>query len=385
MNSIHNLFAKEDSSFVFLSSKEKGLLCKCVTLYLFRGCEERELSELCKETLGWTGLETIKFRRNLLFNGHIQKNLKFYLYAYLCSDGARSSEYGIGADDQRFASNLNSAEDEYSVRLRKRCRKMNMAFPPRSMTVFEDGIERVVKELDSYCKRFVWKKMKFIIDATATKPEDLVQEVMQFGIYTMYKAYPEIKSYLHLTNIAKTGIHNRGQNIIQEATTKSRNAYITNGDGSFSASTLSIHGATAEGATGDLNFMSNSYGLDGGCTISVCNNLVAGRSGACVEGEPISDCERLDDLKQAVESLRRRMTAARPRNFLDILMGHYHEGFSVYLKANQIPRDNDDWYDEVDRLDYAEAARVYLDIPRDQARKFVLKLRKVLRPFVSPN
>jgi hypothetical protein len=371
MSLIGRLFSKEDPEFMLLTPLEKGKLCRCVVLYIFGGCEERSLTRLCKESLDWTGQQVIAFRKNLAFEGRIQKNLKFFLYAYLLRYPTKIIDYLLESEERDFARRILVGQDELSLTIKRRVKTLSKHNPPRNLAEFEVGLTSLVRTLSTYCNKFIWKKHRFIIDSSSTTAQDLVQEVMLYGLYSVYRAYPQIKNFVHMVNIAKQGIHNRGINIIHEAKAQSRTQYLTDENGQNRASTLSINSSTNSSV--DLTFATALDYQSNGHFV-VCNALMVGRDGTSVEYEPFTDVERRLDLKLSVAEVEKRLHTKLQKKFLHLMMGLYDKEFSKYL---QYP--NDEWFEQVEPKEYAEKARTYLQVSRPNARKFITHLRKELK------
>lgn len=373
MNSVGSLIATLDPDFLLLERREQLVLVTAVLLYVFRAIESPELTDHFKEVLAWKGQDCIDFRNVLKGKGYIQKNYKFYLYAVLNGKKVDPEDYEARPDDILLAQKLKAGRTGLAKDLLTYCKgRARVGYAPRTLEAFNKGLARVTPEIEVTCAKAVAKKLQFVWQSGQGNKDELTQELLVNALYAMYRAYPEIDDLLHLKNIGITAIGNRTQNLISEYTTQSRLRLKKEEDGTFSGTTLSMH-------TMDVDTVfSQDSGSGAGGVMIVCNALMSGLDGSCVEHERPSDVESARDLRAAVDGLFSRMRSERARRFLSILMGVYDPGFSQYLE-----QPNDEASDKLPYREYCNAARKYLDIPQDRARVFISKLRKELTHFKS--
>jgi hypothetical protein len=368
MNSIGALIATMDQDFLLLDKRQQNDLITAVVLYLFRVIESTELTDYFKELLNWRGQNCIDFRKVLMGKGYLQKNYKLYLYSLMCGMKPDADDFQIKEADVEFAKRLKAAKSGLAKRFSDYCKgRFRVGYKVRSIAELDRGLARVIPELRVTCGKYVTKQFKFLWQSGQMNRHELEQDLMMHGLYGQYRAYPEIDDLLHLKNIAITSIHNHGQNIIKEQTTKSRKRLQKQDDGSFTGTTLSINVTDF-----DMVFSQDSGRGAGGAMIT-CNAMMCSMDGSSCEYESPRDVERQRDLRLTIEGLLGRMKTERARQFTSILMGLHDAGFSKFLGEP-----NDEASDRMDRKDYAEKAREYLDIPKDKARGFMKKLREEL-------
>lgn len=372
MNSIGALIATMDQDFVVnLDKRQQTDLVAAVVLYLFRVIESTELTDYFKELLNWKGQNCIDFRKVLMGKGYLQKNYKLYLYALMCGMKPDAKDFHIKDADVEFATKLKTSKSALAKKFSAYCKgRYRVGYKVRTLNELDRGLSRVIPELTVTVGKFVTKKFKFLTQSGQMNKDELHQDLLMHGIYAMYRQYPEIDDLLHLKNIGITSIGNHGQNIIKEQTTQSRKRLQKQDDGSFTGTTLSLNVTDF-----DMVFSLDSGRGSGGAMIT-CNAMMCSMDGSSCEYESPRDVERQRDLRLTIEGLLGRMKTEKARQFTSILMGLHDSGFSKFLGEP-----NDEASDRMDRQDYAEKAREYLDIPKEKARSFVRKLREELQDY----
>lgn len=371
MNTVGSLIATTDSDYLLLNKKDQTRLSTAVILYVFRAIESTELTEIFKSSLNWTGQQCINFRQVLKGKGYIQKNLKFFIYAKYSGSHLKANDFQIVPADVLLVTKLRLSKTPLAKKLVATClRYKKLGYKVRTLNEFDSGLNKVMPELREGAGKFVSVKFKFLTQSGQLHKEDLVQEFQFYALYAQYRAYPEIDDLLQLKNIGQTAIHNRGINIIKEQTSQSRKRLVKNEDGTFSGLLKSMHSTDFD------TVFSQDAGSGFGGAMIVCNALMTGLDGTCVEHERPSDVDRARDLKRDVENLFLKMKTERARLFASLLMGLHDSGFSTYLGCP-----NDEASDVMDLKDYVKAARTYLKIPKERASAFARNLRKELREY----
>jgi hypothetical protein len=371
MNSIERRYAEFDSDWMMLSKTTKGELVKMTVLYLMRAVTSQEYSELVRDRAKWSGAQMSEFRTNLKDSGYIQRDLKFYIYEAVV-DGTFTWSSRIHKEDRVLVQRLIRGEDEYCKALIKQCRAFRkLNYVPRNILVFNKKCEALVEDLDLYCKKFVLKKLRFVVQQNAMRIQDMVNELMCDGIYAIYRAYPEILDGQHMLNIAKQAVHNRGENIIQEATTQSRSRLIKNSDGTFSARLVAID---SNQLGQDMTLSATAGPISSG--MMVCTSLMADLEGNCAKDESAANVDAKRDLRQKVDQLLADVKSPKARKFIELLMGVHDQEFSAKLG-----QENDELCDSLPRHDYAELVRQHLGVSVSKARSFVRGLRSELSPY----
>lgn len=327
MNSISRLIIEHDREFTLLSASLKAKLLFSTILYVFRAEDSSELSDHFKNILGWTGTQCLTFRKSLQLNGVIQKDLKFCIYAKLCK--AEAPKIDLSRDDKILLKKVVTSTSAEAKKLKKKCRSYFLCgHLPRKVTTFDRILTETILHLrKDFSSKFASKKFTFLTQSGQLDKEDLKQEFMQFAIYSIYRAYPEIDNRLHMNNIAIQAIHNRGINIIKEQTSQSKNRLSKNTDGTFSGTVISV----SSGEINDLTFAHDS-GIGTGGSIISCNRLMTGLDGRTVDGESPTNVDRQRDLEEAIAQTLETITG-KPRRLLNILMGLHDKDFSKFLGA----------------------------------------------------
>ena len=369
MNSLERRYLDFDPEMMMLKPQQKAAIVKMTVLYLMRVVSSQEYSDFLRKEAGWSGRRMSEFRNELKFSGYIQRDIKFYLYEYL-TEGTFSLSSSILKEDRAFIQRLVKTEDEYQKALVKQCKAYkSLGYPAKPLPEFCRQCDEIVEELRLYCRKFVIKKLRFVVQMNGMFVDDIVQELIAYGVYAIYRAYPECLNTKHMLNIAKQAAHNRGENIIKESVTKSRSRLIRHEDGTFSAKVLSLH---SKAVSSDY-IMDGTRGQGG---VMVCTSLMAGLDGQAVEGESAHDVDRKRDLKAAIETLMAEFTSPKAKMFLELLMGVHDPKFSAWLG-----QENDELFDTAERAVYAEKVREYLDVSVERARSFVTGLRNELGDF----
>lgn len=370
MNSIGLVIANQDPDFVLCSKAIQNRLYCAVLVYMFRGIEAQELSEEFKLVLGWSGSDCIVFRRALRQVGAIQKNLKFYMYARICGYDVAYKDFQVSETDARWANRIMRSKTDGATKLRKLCMRYHRkGYKPISLATFDKHLARLPGELREHLGKLVGKKMRFLTDSSQIGSNDTRQDLLEEGLYAVYKAYPEIQTPLHLVNIAKNAVHNRAMNIIKEQTTASRSRVTKNDDGSFSGTLLSINASISP------EMLYSTTEVTSGGAMVVCNSLMSGLDGRPVEGERPDDVDRARELRLLVEGMVSTMSP-QAQTFVHLMMGEHSDEFSDWLG-----KPNTEVYEKSSREAYLEKVRVFLDIPVPNAKRFVKKLRDQLSDY----
>lgn len=363
MNSISTVMANHDPDYILLSRKDRANLVYGALLYMFRVWNSQKFTDQLKENLGWTGQQCIDFRNTFKQKGYIQKDLKIFLYAKI--NKSDIDVPGITPDDKKLCVALLRSTNVNALKLCKWCRAYNRkGYTPKSVATMDKAITQIFPTLNTYCKKYVAKKFRFLTQSSQLDAESTVNGFIECGVYAIYKAYPIIMNSLHMTNIAKTSIHNIGVNMLKEQTTESRNRVKRNDDGTFSGLLLSLSAPSPA----FLNPLELGH-------LNVCNSLMTGLDGRTVEGERPCYVDRQRDLEEVVTSLYGHATELE-RKFLDLLMGIEDTKFSTWLGQS-----NTLFMTKYDRKVYAEKAREYLRIPVETAKVFFSNLKQELGEF----
>jgi hypothetical protein len=298
--------------------------------------------------------------------GYIQKWLKLYVYARVNGEKTDTDKL-IDPFDKKLVTALLRSTNPKAVKLCKKCTYYaRQGYTPKSLATFDRVTHEVITELTVYCRKFVNKKFLFLTQSGQSGKDDIAQMLKEFGIYAIYKAYPVIKTTLHMTNIAKTAIHNRGINYIKEQTTTSRSRVTRGKDGTFVGMVMSLNQSLTGDRVPELDLAGSP----------LATALVTGLDGRSVNMERFSDVNRCRDLEQTVNLVLDKLPKQRDKRFVLLLMGTYDEAFSAWLG-----QPNDDLYFKGGRTVYCTKVKDYLNMGTDHARSLLNDLRTQLSDF----
>lgn len=222
-------------------------------------------------------------------SGYVMLNCKLYAYAVHAArvQGLklpRASKYGIEDEDKAILKRLNLRHIKPSE------------YRAFTLAEFEKVVAHALtgQSLKNYIGRFVSKKMSFLMKSYGVERHDIEGYLSTMALTSMYMKYPHFESYLHLVNVAKAQIHNKGQSYITSQTTKKRNRLQKDSEGMDQAVHVSMDTITEQ-------------------------------------ANPDSHVPELKERLQALASIEHRLPE-RTRNLLRAAMGVKDEGFSVHLK-----------------------------------------------------
>ncbi len=259
-------------------------------------------------------------------NGYVLKNCK--LYAYACHKARLANRslptpksYGVTAQDSLILKRLN-------------LKHVDPSFKAFTLSEFDEMINSMItsSEIRNNIGKFVTKKMSFLMRSYGEKREDIESFLKEMAIIAVYKQYPRYQSYLHLVNVAKAQIHNKGQSFITSSTSKSRQCLIQNLNGGFEA----VHES-----------------------IDTMTELVA----------PIDYAAELKERITALSKIEHKLPE-RTKAFLLCAAGQYHEGFSTFLTCNNV--------DEAERISwekYMNKVQQYFGVSPQRTTQLFSKIR----------
>lgn len=337
--------------FRVLPKAHRRLLVDATVQYVFRFRSASAYKKLFENVVG-EKTRVIDLRRSLLSDGYVMKNLKLYLYYTHInrkqdpSDVSRA--FHVKARDRYLYKALSVETRSHFARLKTEGRN--------AMTLygFDQALTGGLASVRDYTRKFVHRKMRFIMTSQSQEVHDIAAHLEIDGMQAVMFFYPNIESNEHLINIMKRTIHNSGINYIDKFTTEKRNRIGKDETGSFIARTMPLH------------------------STSVLAELATVENGTLIDGTR----EDTLSLRIAVEKLLTKFTDKR-QNFLKLLMGHYCENFTQYLKdAGATTLDNDVYWERLSVLeDYVQHVLSFLGIRQSAGDKFVKHLQSVLCDF----
>jgi hypothetical protein len=259
-------------------------------------------------------------------NGYVLKNCKLYAWAYhkYRQGGPRPmrADYGVHREDATFLRRLNLAH-------------LKAKYESYGLGVFDRLVHDVLhtSAMKAHIGKLISRKMIFLIRSYNLDREDLEGLLREAAVRALYKQYPRFESLLHLTNAAKTSIHNTAMTTITYNTCPARQRLYVGKDGSHQA----VHDT-----------------LD-----NVANTVEAPKS-------------YMDHVKDHLEAIVKLGPKMRPevQSFLLCAAGHYHREFSEFLRD-----DNARAVDHMDYGRYLDKARVFFGLSEQRMHNIFERLR----------
>lgn len=347
------LLAEHESAIRELPIRKQAFLLGNLFLYIFHGCRQADIRVALSEKkidfdlLGW--------RRHLHTNGTLLRDGKLYAYATICKVKIDLSTLSLTESDiqliklalhyRPFSNHLK----EYSSM--STCRAL-------SARQFDKFVGAVLtdKDLISYTRKFIHKKMSFIMKSYNMDLYDIENTLRDRALYGLQRAYPLFEHLGHGIAIAKTLIKRSGINFIQEMTTQKQNALLQDKiTGAYSKTTVSldtIADGTGQFLTSDGTFIHRSL-------------LVVGLSG-------LNTFENLSwDTQYSLEQVcYNRRLKPKQRQFVSLMLGKYHAEFSEFLGDS-----NDEVLESISYQSYTSKVCNFLGVPIQAGYQFLSNLK----------
>ncbi len=346
-----------------LYPNQKDVVC-VVLLFIFRCINTKEFTSRMLDFLD-DPASLRRFQSKLIVDGYILKNIKLWLYHFYITDNL-SKDYAY-ASSKKFGVNKNDVDLGIFVKqdeeLRSALYSYKDKYEAESLTSFDHNVSRIIKEVDIYTRKFIVKKMKFLMQSHGLLLDDLVMELTISGIQGLFMMYPCIKSPLHSTNIFKRVVHNSGINLIVKHTTKSRSVLSRDVDGNFSSRILPL----------SMVYETHTYKLTDVNIMTIQGDY----------GSFLGNSFSLDDLL-SIQNILNEYTGHK-KTFLYLLTGEYDLFFTKWLHTNRkIQRNvtNDQYYDKLVQQDqlslYTRLSLQYLGVSYQQGIDFIKELQNRL-------
>lgn len=259
-------------------------------------------------------------------NGYILMNCKLYAYAvHYCRHHnlpkPKYSEYGVHKSDAALLSRLN-------------LKHIDPKYEAYTVDSFNKLVTSMLQssEIKTNIGKFVSKKMMFLIKSYGDTRHDINAFLQEQALIAVYITYPAYESYLHLVNIGKAAIHNKGQSYISSSTSKSRQRLSRTPDGLFESVVVDV---------------------------STLAELEA----------PPNYGEELREGLQALASIEAKLPV-RTKEFLLAASGQFHSGFSQTLGL-----DNSDAVEHMDYNHYLSQLRNHFEVSESKMLKLFSNLR----------
>lgn len=350
-NSIERHIAKHYKNFRRLPKTKRRILVDATIRYAFRTINAKDY-EATFRAVTEHKIRLIELRRSLLSDGYVMKNLKMYLY--------------YAHTNRR--TDLKDVEKAFRVKLRDRHLYKTLlpetrrqldefkrkGFKAMTLYGFDESCVLALKKVKNFTRKFVNRKMKFIMTSDSQETHDIAAHLEMNGLQALMLYYPAFETMEHLINIMKRTIHNTGINYIEKHTSAKRGRLSRDAAGVFTAKVVPLHSVAVEK---ELSTIENGTLIDG-------------------------SREDTFSLRMTVEKLLAKFSDKR-QQFLQLMMGHYSEEFSRYLReAGLSTLDNDLlWERAQDLEEYIQHTLDFLGVSYSTGDKFVSHLRKVLADF----
>jgi hypothetical protein len=264
-------------------------------------------------------------------DGYVLKNCKTYAWAvhkarHYNTEAPKYKAYGIASSDYRLLSKLN---------LKHLSIKFDAWTPDDLDAIVGDTLN--CQAMSQYIGKYISKCLLFLIRSYGIERSLLETEMTTWAMRAIYVTYPRFESLLHVTNVAKSAIHNCGQNQIQYYTAPSRNRLQKTAEGLFEAR-------------------------------HVAYDTLAH---VAVDDEPQRDLK--DKLETLVSLAEKKGMREDVQRFLMCCAGHHDEGFSDYLEV-----DNSSLIEEISYPRYLRKASKYFSFTETQVQNLFEKLRTEL-------
>jgi hypothetical protein len=320
----------------------------CAVLeYLFRVKNVRQVTKLFRQL----GLLFSPIKDPLISNGYLMKNVKLWLYYRHCNGATLglTSMFEVRVEDYKLHHYVSSTLDKHFRSWRY------AGYKALTLIGFDRSVFKVYTSVETYTKKFVYRKMRFIVNAQSVTPLDLVNDCRDKALAALMHKYPCVETMLHAQNLARRTIKNHGMNLIDHYTTQSRNRTIRNPDGTFSNNVIPLHSLeTGSDLTQSLDW------------------YMADATGGRIDS--IRECDASRDLKITVKNLLSSYSGKR-KAFITLLMGGYNQQFSEWLHSQGIKLDNDELFDR-QPLAYIKHSLTWLDVSQEAGQRFIGRLQE---------
>lgn len=289
--------------------------------YLFRRIDQKQfIAYVDDRQLSGQVLDAVRS------DGYVLKNCKLYAWAFhkwRNGEGPRPhyKQYEVVADDAALLRRLNLSH-------------LDLKFESFTLQEFDSVVEDTLTNthMQQHVGKLISRKMKFLIQSYDTPRHELEGTLKAAAVRALYMQYPRFVSRLHLTNTAKTTIHNTAMTLIDYHTNPTRNRLQTTAGGHFESRHVPLEGLQAE---------------------------VAGPQ----------YLEHIRDQLQSLVSLQDRMKP-RLQKFLLAAAGHHDPDFSAWLNA-----DNSDLASDMRYEQYMKKACTFFGYSEDQVQNIFSRIR----------
>ena len=330
-----------------LDNISRIVLARHVLLYIFRMESAQDFNERLAK-LGMESSEITALRMRMQTKGTILREFKTFAYGQITGNHEESE---ISVEDKKLIVRILERDPILAKTLRQYQRQGYSWLSNKQMGLL---VERMRKENDAYTGKFSNAKLRFIMNMESKTLDDMKQELFGYALYSVYRAYPRYESFLHVVNIGKQAVHNRGINLIMEATAKSRTSLVRNPDGTFTSLRVPYHslfGAQTPSSDERVEHLTQ------------CNYLMVGMSGKSANMLPIHGTADDVDLKISVNNVFEKLAEWPEAERLARLWGGEYDA----ELSQKLGVPNDEWHLYMERIEYVKQCVSHLGVSQQQA------------------
>lgn len=334
--------------------------------FLFRVITNKQFIDKL-EVLVDSRSEARDFKKKLMWKGDIALKLKLFLYN--AKVNKLSSRRAV-AGRRHYQVGVLDAQEAYKE-LKWLSPKLKMKYKENNKESVEEWntwLEAILEEVRLFTRKFVYRKLRFVVEANGLEFEDIIMELYGKAINTLYFYYPNIDSQLHAVNIAKRVIHNHGINVIMKYNSAKLGRIQKDVKG-FINNTINIDSAIRSTALKDeLN-------------IDVMKSLSTSITGGSTSEE---------NFILALDVKKILSTASKKRSdFIRLLMGEFNHDYTLWLREQKVileEETNMEYYDRVQckkqgRDKFISRVCEFLHISNSKFKKFISRTTRELKEY----
>lgn len=362
---ISSILHKHFAEYKNLDVQTKKKMQYIVLRYLFRACTSTQMTRTLRKYLG-VKVNSKKFRLDLISRGYIV-NLKLYLYAcvyYEIYDDRVMKLADLYHVHKRDAGLIKLLQGKP---LQSKLRSYCFMYECLTYEQYKRRMERIVYNVETYLKKGVNKKLRFIMNSNSIQLHDFTMDLLEKGLQTCLMMYPCFKSKQHMVNQVKHAVKFKIVNIIEEWTRKKRATLYTTKDGQTQSYKVPLHAVDKSGVT-SLAMVSSITG-----------------SNSTIDKTIVGSMENELDLSLSIEKIKETCGPKNSR-LVDLLMGKNDPDFTKWLKDRNYLRSsishNDDYQEYLIKnhriYDYIDLALEFLGIDREKGYNTIQSFGNIL-------
>ena len=338
-----------------------------VVLYLTGVNGAYELQHSLKAKVDFSQLEDSAktFRLKLLETSYLSLKLKYFSFTLALYPFNQANISKFASDFEMDRNDVVLLKRVFSITgFRTRVRKSERILNLNKNNVSYEAYCSMYKLFDEIYPNVLWhikgitnKKLRFITFSNNLVDSDFHSDLVCKAITTFNKLMPTIRDPLYVQNYVKRAITNHTNNIIKSYTTQKRGRLVKGKKDGYGGNSYDLV-VTSE------NQMSVNKDSDGNISYDSLQN-----------SETKRDSIEYQEHKLNFRSiLKYHGTTKRRRDFILIISGIEHNGFTDYLhKHCALPedKDNNDHYNKVAGRIYFKQTCAYLNLCTKRASRFL--------------